>query len=155
MSHQGKYHLTKDGLKNLKEEYQGLLKAKKASLTKEAPPFLHSEELNTEFVAFREDIEYLNSRIEELEYVLKNFELIKTPAQEEKNKVHLGAHIVVEANGQQDEFLVVGTLEANPTAGKISEDSPVGRALLGHKIGDKVEISSPIKITYKIKKIKY
>jgi transcription elongation factor GreA len=49
----------------------------------------------------------------------------------------------------------VGTLEANPALGKISNESPVGKALLGHKIGDEVLVSSPAKIAYKIKGIKY
>ena len=51
--------------------------------------------------------------------------------------------------------MVVGTLEANPEQGKISSESPVGKALLGRKIGEKVMISSPVKTIYKIKKIKY
>ena len=56
---------------------------------------------------------------------------------------------------QKDEFVIVGTLEANPALGKISNESPVGRAILGHKVGDAVVVSSPMKITYKIKNIKY
>jgi transcription elongation factor GreA len=51
--------------------------------------------------------------------------------------------------------MIVGTLEANPSEGRISIESPVGKALLGKKVGDEVIITSPIKIVYKIKKIKY
>ena len=58
-------------------------------------------------------------------------------------------------DGQKDEFVIVGTLEANPALGKISNESPVGKALLGHKIGDEVVVSSPMKTTYKIRNIKY
>jgi len=51
--------------------------------------------------------------------------------------------------------MIVGTLEANPGEGKISSESPVGKSILRKKIGDEVMITSPIKVVYKIKKIKY
>jgi transcription elongation factor GreA len=51
--------------------------------------------------------------------------------------------------------MIVGTLEANPSEGKISSQSPIGKVLLGHKVGDEVVITSPIKVFYKVKKIKY
>jgi transcription elongation factor GreA len=63
--------------------------------------------------------------------------------------------VVVEVNGEEDEFQIVGTLEANPLLGKISNESPVGSALMGKKVGDEIIISSPVKTVYKIKKIKY
>ncbi len=56
---------------------------------------------------------------------------------------------------KNDEYEIVGTLEANPALGKISNESPVGRALLGHKVGEEVVVQSPLKIKYKILKIKY
>ena len=67
----------------------------------------------------------------------------------------MGAKVKIDVDGQKDEFLLVGTLEANPALGKISNESPVGRALLGHKVGDEIVVPSPIKITYKVKNIKY
>lgn len=67
----------------------------------------------------------------------------------------IGAKVKIDVNGQKDEFEILGTLEANPALGKISNESPVGRALLGKKIGEEVTISSPAKATYKIKGIKY
>jgi transcription elongation factor GreA len=62
---------------------------------------------------------------------------------------------VVEVDGQIDEFTILGTLEANPSIGKISNESPVGRALLSHKAGEEIIISSNIKTIYKIKEIRY
>jgi len=97
----------------------------------------------------------LESRIEELEHVLKNFGLIKPPPRKEKNRIHLGAQVKVEVDGQEDEFTIIGTLEANPTMGKISNESPMGKILLCHKVGEEVVISSPIKVIYKIKSIRY
>ncbi len=63
--------------------------------------------------------------------------------------------MVVEVGGQIDEFTIVGTLEANPSIGKISNESPVGKSLLNHKIGDEVIIQSAVKTIYKIKARRY
>ena len=67
----------------------------------------------------------------------------------------MGAKVKIEVSGKKDEFIMVGTLEANPNLGKISNESPVGKALLGHKVGDQITISSPIQTTYIVKGIKY
>ena len=151
-----KFYLTKQGLEKIKKEYD-LLKSLKIAKTKgESPKVLHSEDLNPEYLAFQEDIGFLESRIIELENIIKNVQLIKLPKKENQKIVDLGATVKLEEKGgQSNEFMVVGTLEANPNEGKISSESPVGKALLGHKIGDEVLITSPIKIVYKIKKIKY
>jgi len=131
-----KYYLTKEGTKNIEKEYKRLLKLRKVKSKERVPSVLHSEELNAEFVAFREDIDLLESRIEELEYILKNFELIKPPSRKERNTIHLGATLKVELDDEIDEFTIVGTLEANPSQKKISNESPIGKSLLGHRVGD-------------------
>jgi transcription elongation factor GreA len=122
----------------------------------ESPQTWHSEDINPEYLSFQEDLSFLESRISELEHILKNVELIKTPSKEEQNTVNLGATVTLEeSDGQINEFMIVGTLEANPSQGKISSESPVGKVLLGHKVNDEVTITSPIKIIYRIKKVKY
>lgn len=149
------FYLTKDGLEKIKKEYQDLKRLKLAKKKGEIPKIWHSEDLNPEYLSFQEDLSFLENRIAELEYILKNVELIKPPSKEKQNVINLGAKVVVEVDGQTDEFEIVGTLEANPAVGKISNESPVGKALLGHKVGDVVTIFSPIQTIYKIKKIKY
>jgi transcription elongation factor GreA len=151
-----KFYLTKEGLKKLKKEYEDLKKLKKIKTAGEKPEILHSEDLNPEYLALQEDLLFLDFRLRELENILKNVQLIKPPPKEKQNIVDLGAKVTLEdEDGKINEFLIVGTLEANPAMGKISSDSPVGRALLGHKVGEKVTIVSPIKVIYKIKDIKY
>ena len=150
-----KFYLTKEGLEKIKKEYQNLKNLKLSKTKGEVPKIWHSEDLNPEYLAFQEDLSFLESRVAELEYILKNAELIKLPPKGKQNVINLGARVLVEVNGQTDEFTIVGSLEANPAIGKISNESPVGRALLGHKVGDMVGISSPIQTVYKIKKIKY
>ena len=155
MAEEKKFYLTKEGLEKIKKEYQDLRNLKLSKTKGEIPKIWHSEDLNPEYFAFQEDLSFLESRITELEYIFKNTELIKLPPKEKRNVVNLGATILVEVDGQNDEFTLVGSLEANPSLGKISNESPVGNALLGRRVGDAVIVSSPIQTVYKIKKIKY
>ncbi|MBI3631773.1 MAG: GreA/GreB family elongation factor [Candidatus Staskawiczbacteria bacterium] len=151
-----KFYLTKQKLKELEKEYEGLVVFERSKTTEEeAPKVLESEDLNPEFISFQEDMSFLRSRITELENILHNHELIKSPSKQNKNIIGLGAKVLVSIDGGKDEFVITGTLEANPSLGKISNESPVGRALMGHKVGEEVIVFSPIKTKYKIKKIKY
>lgn len=150
------FFITKSKLQELEKEYEELLNLERVKTTgEEAPKIFESEDLNPEFVSFQEDIGFLRSRIDEIKNIIDHHELIKNPAKEKAHFVDLGAKVKVDVSGQKDEFTIVGTLEANPVLGKISNESPVGRALLGHKVGDEVVIGSPTKTTYKIKNIKY
>lgn len=151
-----KIYLTKEGLEKLKKEHQTLKELKFSKTSgEESPKILHSEDLNPEYLAFQEDLNFLEVRIMDLENILKNAELIQNPSKENQRSVNMGATVSVEVDGITDEFTIVSSLEANPSIGKISNESPVGKALLNHKIGDNVVISSSIKTIYNIKKIKY
>jgi transcription elongation factor GreA len=151
-----KFYLTKKGLERLTKEFEELKKIRQSKTEGESPQILHSEDLNPEYLSFHEDLSFLESRIAELKHVLKNVEVIKLPPKNKRNIVNLGATVTLEEkSGQINEFTVVGTLEANPGEGKISSDSPVGKTLLGRKIGEEVLMTSPIKILYRVKRIKY
>jgi len=150
------FYITKAKLQELKKEHEALLEIEhKKDLGQETPKILESEDLNPEFVSFQEDIGFLRSRIDELKNILEHHEVIKNPPKDKQGIIGVGAKVKIGVDGQKDEFVIVGTLEANPALGKISNESPVGRALLGHKVGDEVVVSSPMKITYKVKNIKY
>ena len=155
MAEEKKFYLTKEGLEKIKKEYRDLKNLKLSKTKGEIPKIWHSEDLNPEYLSFQEDLSFLETRIAELKNILKNVKLIKPPPKERQNVVNLGAQVIVEVDGQTDEFTIVGTLEANPSLGKISNECPVGRSLLGHRVGDEILISSSIKTIYKIKKIKY
>lgn len=151
-----KYYLTKKGVNKVKKEYEDLKRIRMAKTKGESPQLLQSDDLNPEYIVFREDLSFLEGRLVELEHILKNIELIKLPPKNKRNIVHLGATVTLEeTDGEINEFTIVGTLEANPSEGKISSDSPIGKILLGHKLNDTVEVSSPIKVIYKLKRIKY
>ena len=155
MANQNKFFLTKEGLSRIENEYKELKKLKSFKTKGESPRIFHSEEIDPEFLAFQEDLELLDTRVIELENILENVQLITAPPKEKRDVIGLGATVLVEVDGQTDEFVIVGTLETNPDIGKISTESPIGKALLGHKAGEEVVISSPTKVTYKIIKIKY
>lgn len=149
------FYITKEKLQELKKEHEELIEIERRKNTGESPRVFESEDLNPEFISFQEDMSFLRSRISELSNILEHYELIKNPPKEKRSVVGLGAKIKVSIDGKKDEFVIVGTLEANPALGKISNESPVGKVLLGHKAGDEVVVSSPIKTIYKIKQIKY
>jgi len=150
-----KFYLTEKGLIRMKAEYQHLRKIKSFKTRGEVPRFLHSEDLNPEYLSFHEDLDLIDTRLAEVKQILRNVELIKMPPKDRRNIVNLGAKVLIEVDGQRDEFQIVGSLEANPSAGKISNESPVGMALLGHHVGEEIDISSPVKVIYKIKRITY
>lgn len=150
------FYVTKGKLNELKKEYEELTAFERnKTIGEEAPKVLESEDVNPEFISFQEDMDQLRSRIDYLEDVFENHQIIKKPSKEKQHFVDLGAKVMIEAAGKNNQLTIVGTLEANPDAGKISNESPVGKALLGHKIGDEVVIGSPRKIKYKIRDIRY
>jgi len=150
------FFITKSKLQEFKKEYKELLNLERLKTAgQEAPKVFESEDLNPEFLSFQEDIGFLRARIDEVKNIIENHELIKNPPKEKAQFIDLGAKVKVDVGGQKDEFVIVGTLEANPVLGKISNESPVGKALLGHKVGDEITIDSPTKTVYKIKNIKY
>ncbi|MBM3206674.1 MAG: transcription elongation factor GreA [Candidatus Staskawiczbacteria bacterium] len=150
------FYVTKEKLQELKKEYEELVASERhKTIGEEAPKILESEDVNPEFISFQEDMDTLRSRISFLEEVFEDHEIIKKPSKENQVFVDIGAKVKLETNGKNNDFMIVGTLEANPDVGKISNESPVGKALLGRKVGEEVVINSPEKRKYKIKNISY
>ena len=151
-----KYYVTKQGLQKIEKEYQALLEFKKKKATgEEVPSIWHSEEVNPDYLTFQEDMSLIEARLVEYDLILKNAKIIVPPSKAQRNEVHLGARVLVEVDGEKDEFVIVGALEANPVAGMISNESPVGRELLGRKTGEIVAVNSSVVVSYKILKITY
>ena len=151
-----KYYLTKAGLKRIEEEYGKLSAFKKSKMTGgDVPATWHSEEVNPDYLAYQEDMTLLESRLSEYENILNNMEIIKAPAKLKQSEIGLGATVLCEIGGVKDEFTIVGPLESNPGVGRISHESPVGKALIGHRKGEDVTVQSSVHVTYKILKISY
>ncbi len=145
--------LTKEGVEELQAEHDHLVSQRGAiaERIKTAREFGDLAE-NAEYSTAMQEKEQNDSRVAELEYILQNVELIKKPTG--AAKVQLGSHVKLTAGANSKEFRVVGTVEADPLKGKISDESPIGKALLGKKEGDDVEIVTPAETsTYKITSI--
>jgi transcription elongation factor GreA len=149
------FYLTRQGLKKIKKEYEELKQIKLSKTKCEAPVILHSEDVNPEYLALQEDLSLLDIKLSEMETILKNADIIKSPAKTAQVAVDLGATVLVDVNGKNNEFMIVGTLEADPDRGMISNESPVGKILIGRKVGEEIVVNSPFKTIYKVKKIAY
>ncbi len=103
-----------------------------------------------EYSAALQDKERNEARIAEIEHILANVQVIKAPKGD--SKVVLGSTVKLKSeNGTTKEFQVVGTVEADPLNGKISDESPIGKALIGKREGEAVEITTPAETSsYKI-----
>lgn len=150
-----KFILTKEGLENLKAEYEKLTKVvrpKIAQRIQDAREFGDLAE-NSEYDAAKEEQSLTEARISQIEEVLPKAELITRHKASEF--VVIGSTVVVEIDGQIDEFTIVGTVEANPAQKKISNESIVGASLIGAKVGEVVDVVTPIfRTKYKILEIK-
>jgi transcription elongation factor GreA len=149
------YHVTKEGLSELRRELDSLTEARGdiAERIKSAREMGDLGE-NAEYQAARQEHERNEARIKELEAIIGNAEIISARG-EAVGTAALGAVVKLKAEGgKSKQFQIVGTVEADPLNGKISDESPIGQALLGKKVGDEVEIKTPSETTsYKITEI--
>ncbi len=141
------FFLTPEGLAELKAELEQLI-AKRATIAEEIANARSQGDLseNAEYHAAKEEQGRNEIRIEEIEHILHNAEIITAPKND--NRVRLGSTVKLTGEGgQAKEFQVVGTVEADPLNGKISDESPIGKALMGKKEGEAVEIVTPVDTT--------
>lgn len=145
------FHLTEEGIAELKTELDALIahRPKVADTIRIAREQGDLSE-NAEYQAAKQDQERQETRIAELEHILKNVAVIKKP--KGSDKVAHGSVVKLKSDsGKEKTFTVVGTVEADPLNGKISDESPIGKALLGKKKGEDVEIVTPADTTtYKV-----
>ena len=147
---QKQYQLTSNGFTELETEMKTLIASRGAiaERIKTAREFGDLSE-NAEYSAARQEQEKAEARIAEIEHVLKNAKKISAP--KKKGVVELGNTVELKNKDGKKEFTVVGSVEANPLEGKISNESPIGQVLMGKKVGEEVEIKTPSATTkYKI-----
>ena len=136
---------TAEGFDKLKEEYDYLKNVRRQEvkeLLKEARSFGDLSE-NSEYDEARDQQAKVESRIAELEYLMKNAVIIDTDTV--KNVVSLGSTVILKyADGTEKQYDLVGSNEVDPLHGKISDRSPIGTAIIGHKKGDKVTVETPV-----------
>lgn len=145
--------LTPSGLEEIKKELDQLLNKKRpvAVARLAAARDLGDLSENSEYTAAREDLAFTDGRISELEEVLRGAKVV---AKISKGQIDLGCKVTLHLNGKKEIFTIVGEWEANPLEKKISHASPLGLALLGKKVGEKVEVSAPVgKLIYTVVEI--
>ncbi len=138
-----KYLLTQEGLLKLNAELKHLINEKRKEVIERIREAAAHGDLseNADYAQAREEQSFIEGRIMEIEDMIKNAEIITASTQH--NTVTIGATIKVNVNGVEKSYTIVGSNEANPLEGKISNESNVGQALLGKKKGDKVVINTP------------
>lgn len=131
--------LTAEGKKELEQELDELIKGRPAIAERIAIARSFGDlSENEEYSSARNEQKVAESRIMEIQEILKNAKVIRGG---KKTKVDLGATVTLNMNGKKVTYTVVGTTEANPLEGKISNESPIGKALLGHKTGESFEFN--------------
>ena len=138
-----KYLLTPEGLAKLNEELKVLIEVKRKEVLERIREAAAHGDLseNADYAQAREEQSFIEGRIQEIEEMVKNAEIITTNSHH--TMVSIGATVVVKVSGKERKYTIVGSNEANPTEGKISNESLVGKALLGKRVGDKVTVTSP------------
>lgn len=147
------FRLTKDGITELENERAALL-IKRPEIAESIKTARELGDLseNAEYQSARADQERNDNRLSEIDHILANVEEITAPKGD--NKIQLGSTVTLKGDTKTKEFQVVGTVEADPLNGKISDESPIGKALIGKKLGDDVEIKTPAETAiYKITSI--
>ncbi|MEW5828890.1 MAG: transcription elongation factor GreA [Chloroflexota bacterium] len=138
-------YLTPQGHARLKAELAELKGPRREELAARLRSAIQMGDLseNADYHKAKEDQSFLEGRIQELEYILSNAVLIEEPAGSQ-DQVVLGVRVTIQEDDYPEEtYHLVGAQEADPRNGKISHESPIGRALLDHRVGDVVEAETP------------
>jgi len=139
-----KVYLTEEGLTKLKAELDHLYTVRRQEV---AERIQRAKELtdtvdNAEYEDAKNEQAFVEGRIRTLEIMIKNAVVI--PAESPSEQVRLGSKVTVQTqDGEQERYIIVGSPEADPSEGKISNESPVGKVLLGRRVGEEVEVRAP------------
>lgn len=142
--------VTQEGLDTLKAELEELTNVKRPAAVTRLATAREQGDLseNSEYTDAKQNLAFIDGRIAELEVVLHGVQVVTTHT---KSHVDVGCKVTLHINGKKEVFTVVGEWEADPSSKKISHESPLGKALLGKKVGEKIEVEAPAgKIHYKV-----
>ncbi|RMF39374.1 MAG: transcription elongation factor GreA [Anaerolineae bacterium] len=151
-------YLTPEGFQKLQQELDYLRTVRRKEVAERLREALDGGDrgidMDAEYDAARNEQAFVEGRIDELERILANARLIDTPT--DNGVVHVGNTVIIQEEGYEPEtYVIVGAAEADPGVGRISNESPLGMALLGHKPGESVTVHAPAgEFTVKILEIK-
>lgn len=153
------HYLTPEGAAKLRDELKNLTTVKRTELSKRLREAIQMGDLseNADYIMAKEDQAFLEGRIQELEEVLRNAQIINNEDSARQNAVRVGATVTVQEPGEDVEvYTIVGAKEADPRQRKISNESPIGRALIGRSVGEVVKADTPGgTLVLKIVKLEY
>lgn len=141
--------LTKEGLEKLRAELEELTKVKRLEIANRIKAARDMGDIseNAEYDAATQEKSFVEGRINELEEILKNAKVSAI----KKDAVYVGSKVTLRVDGQEEVYHIVGVPEADPMQRKISHESPLGAAMLGKKVGDKIAYEAPVgNLTYTI-----
>jgi transcription elongation factor GreA len=149
-------YLTAEGAARLREELEDLKGPQRAAISKRLRDAIQMGDLseNADYHKAKEDQAFLEGRIQDLEYTLRNATIVENSGGP-RHVVDVGVRVTVQEAGFDPEtYQVVGGKEADSRSGKISNESPIGQALMNHRVGETVEVDTPGgKLKLKILKI--
>lgn len=138
-------YLTKEGEEALHRELKQLTEARRPALAQKLKEAAAQGDLkeNADYHDAKEQLGFIEGRVQQIESILRN--AIVVDNSEASDEVRIGSTVVIQEDGEDfdEEYRIVGSAEANPRERKISEKSPIGSALLGVKIGEKVKVKTP------------
>ncbi|MBX7212579.1 MAG: transcription elongation factor GreA [Thermoflexales bacterium] len=142
---ENKTYLTVEGAQKLKEELAYLRNVKRPELSARLNFAIKQGDLseNADYIQSKEEMGFLEGRIQALERMLQNVEILVEGGA--PGEARLGSKVTVQEEGFPDRevFMIVGVAEADPRKGRVSNESPMGKALLGRRAGDKVHVNAP------------
>ena len=136
-------YLSKEGLERLREELEEMVNVRRAEVAARIHEAKEHGDIseNAEYEDAKNQQAFVEGRIQALSALIKNAVVIDE--NHSTTHVQIGSTVELESDDGREQFTIVGSAEANPAQGRISNESPVGRALLGRKKGDKVVVSVP------------
>jgi transcription elongation factor GreA len=144
MSSNNRIPVTQSGLKALRDEYDHLVNVERPRISRVIGEAREHGDIreNAAYDIAKHDQALIEGRIREIEQILKRVDLIDEDAAG-NGVVTVGSTVTIEIEGEEETYTIVGAVEAKPAAGRISNESPIGKALLGHSAGDTVTIETP------------
>jgi len=142
-----KNYVTKEGLEKFKEELNHLKKVKRSEVSDRIRKAIEEGDISEsgEYSEAKDEQAFVEGKIIELSNRIKNAVVIKKGRK--ADKVEMGSTVTVKSAGQEAKYVIMGSSEANPSEGKISNESPLGRAFFGCSAGEEVEVETPKGVT--------
>jgi transcription elongation factor GreA len=138
-------YLTTEGVESLRKELDHLVSVKRPALADRLHRAIQQGDLseNADYISAKEEQGFLEGRIQQIEVMLRHAVIIEENVS--TDRIMLGSRVIVVEQGleEAESFRIVGPAEADPINGKVSDESPLGKSLLGHRVGDTVTVEAP------------